>query len=51
MKMRVENSLNQFFGKKDDVVLIAAMIEAVSFAAQVHGLDCTNVIIARDNLQ
>jgi hypothetical protein len=51
MKMRVENSLNQSSGKKDDVVPIAVMIDPVSFEEQVHGPDCTNVIIAGDNLQ
>jgi hypothetical protein len=51
MKMVVENSLNQSSGKKDDVVPIAVMIDPVSFKEQVHAPDCTNVIIAGDNLQ
>ena len=51
MKLRVGNSLNQSSGKKDDIVPIAVMIDPVSFEEQVHGPDCTNVIIAGDNLQ
>jgi len=51
MKMRVENSLNQSSGKKDDIIPIAVMIDPVSFEEQVHGPDCTNVIIAGNNLQ
>ncbi len=51
MKLSVENLLNQSSGKKDDVAPIAAMINRVNFEEQVHGLGCTNIIIARDNLQ
>ena len=51
MKLSVENSLNQSSGKKDAVVPIAVMIDPVIFEEQVHGPGCTNVIIARDNLQ
>jgi len=51
MKMHVENSLNLLSGKKADVALIAAMTDPVNFKEKSHGLDCTNVIIARDNLQ
>ena len=51
MKMHVENSLNLLSGKKADVALIAAMTDPVNFKAKSHALDCTNVIIARDNLQ
>ena len=47
MKLRVENSLNQSSGKKNDVVPIAAMIDPVNFEEQVYGPDCTNVSITK----
>jgi len=51
MKMPVENFLNQSSGKKDAVVLIAVMINPVTFNEQVPVPGYTNVITARDNLQ
>ena len=51
MKMHVEHSLNPLSGKKGDGVPIAVMADRVSFKVQSHGLDYTNAIIARDNLQ
>ena len=51
MKKHVENSLNQLSGKKDDVALIAVMIDPVSFEAQIHDQECMNVTVAEDSLR